>query len=170
MIDKISIEFQDCAIIFSATLLPSLENFEKKALLTCCYFVARCGVWCASATLSKEKGIQYFFYCDVPGYFRLEMWQKWQCCKLDKKARGNPLVLTECHDVWNVQHVVISEVVAECIPNWTVPLTRLWKGEWSIVTLETLNRVLPWNWKMVLWILPAYIQVFWRLYWWLIRP
>ena len=61
MIDKISIEFQDCAIIFSATLLPSLENFEKKALLTCCYFVARCGVWCASATLSKEKRIQYFF-------------------------------------------------------------------------------------------------------------
>ena len=37
----------------------------------------------------------------------------------------------ECHDVWNVQHVVISEVVAECIPNWTVPLTRLWKGEWT---------------------------------------
>ena len=61
MIDKISIEFQDCAIIFSATLLPSLENFEKKALLTCCYFVARCGVWCASATLSKEKEYNIFF-------------------------------------------------------------------------------------------------------------
>ena len=75
MIDKISIEFQDCAIIFSATLLPSLENFEKKALLTCCYFVARCGVWCASATLSKEKEYN-IFYCDVPCYFKLEMWQK----------------------------------------------------------------------------------------------
>ena len=62
MIDKISIEFQDCAIIFSATLLPSLENFEKKALLTCCYFVARCGgVWCASATLSKKKEYNIFF-------------------------------------------------------------------------------------------------------------
>ena len=116
---------------FLRPCFPALKTLKES--FTDMLLFCRALRWCVvrERNALKEKGIQYFFYCDVPCYFRLEMWQKWQCCKLDKKARGNPLVLMECHDVWNVQHVVISEVVAECIPNWTVPLTRLWKGEWT---------------------------------------